>query len=93
MSISAIEKIRRPDGKVVGFRDETGKLREIYNGGATRARRLQILSRKLVLFVVGEFGDCPTEKEVDAILKLNEAVGSLDKAGEILEAHDRRRQR
>lgn len=82
MSVGSIEKLRH-GGKVVGFR-QRDTIHEMFDGGATRKRRLEILARKLALFVIGEFGTCPTEAECDAILKLNEAIGLVDKAGKLI---------
>lgn len=67
----------------MGFRSGDA-IHEMFDGGATRKRRLDILSRKLALFVIGEFGSCPNAKECEAILKLNEAIGLVDKAGELI---------
>lgn len=92
-SASPVEKIRL-DGKVVGFRErDTGRVREMYDGGATRRRRLAILTRKLAIFIseetcVGGSGDHANEREAREMLK--QAIGLANKAGEKLEAQDRR---
>jgi len=91
-SVPAVEKIRGAAGQVIGFRDTTtGQIHGRYDSGPTRQRRLAMLSRKLQLFVFGEFGTCPTATECEALIKLADAIELVDKAGEMIGTEDRQR--